>query len=146
MAPQVLVTPRSLAHTDLGGHVDTRSLAQPALPSTRELRGIALYDDHKDEIRFFGGLWLVPSQNDSTSVYKVRLGRLESCECRDFARHGEPCKHVYAATVARLKSRECAGCLGRFRGRDLLEVAADSLTFFEGDELCRVCAREHGAP
>ena len=42
-----------------------------------------------------------------------------------------------------------AGALGRWvhrgkrkgRGRDLVEVGADSLTFFEGDELCRQCWR-----
>ena len=144
MAPQVLVTPRSPAHTDLGGHVDTRSLAQPALPSTRESRGLALYEEHRDEIRFSGGLWLVPSQNDVASVYEVRLGRRESCECRDFARHSEPCKHVFAATIARSKTRECAGCFGRFRGRDLFEVGGDHLTFFEGEEFCHGCAHTHG--
>ncbi len=122
-----------------------QSLAQRARPSTRESRGIALYEEHKDEIRFERGLWLVPSQHDATSVYEVRLRRRESCECRDFARHGEPCKHVFAATIARSKTRECAGCSGRFRGRYLVEVGADSLTFFEGDELCRPCALSHGA-
>ena len=40
--------------------------------------------------------------------------------------------------------RECAGCSGRFRGRELLEVAGDHLAFFEGYELCGRCAHEHG--
>lgn len=39
--------------------------------------------------------------------------------------------------------RSCAGCGGRFRGRELVEVGDDSLTYFEGDELCGGCAREH---
>lgn len=43
-----------------------------------------------------------------------------------------------------IKLRSCAGCRGRFQGRDLFEVGGDNLTFFEGDELCRSCARNHG--
>ena len=34
--------------------------------------------------------------------------------------------------------RECAGCSGRFGGRDLVEVQ-ESLTYFEGDLLCHGC-------
>ncbi len=118
----------------------------PEHPSTRELRGLALYRDHADEIRFEGGVWLVPSQHDNTSIYEVVIGRHgEVCECADFERRGLACKHIHAATVARAKTRECAGCSGRFRGRDLVEVGDDSLVFFEGDELCRPCARTHGA-
>jgi hypothetical protein len=48
---------------------------------------------------------------------------------------------------AKPKSRRlggCAGCGGRFRGRDLFEVGDDNLTFFEGDRLCGPCARDHG--
>lgn len=43
-----------------------------------------------------------------------------------------------------IKLRSCAGCRGTFQGRDLFEVRDDHLTFFEGDELCRWCARNHG--
>ncbi len=43
-----------------------------------------------------------------------------------------------------IKLRSCASCRGRFEGRDLLAVGDDHLTFFEGDELCRSCARNHG--
>ncbi len=44
------------------------------------------------------------------------------------------------------KTRSCSGCYGRFPGRDLIEITEDhgSLTFFEGDELCPQCARDHG--
>jgi hypothetical protein len=42
------------------------------------------------------------------------------------------------------RSRTCAGCNDRFLGQDLIEVGDDHLTFFEGDELCRPCARAHG--
>ncbi len=114
-------------------------------PSTRELRGLQLYRDHADEIRFEGGVWLVPSLSEATTVYEVRLGtRGASCECRDHGFRHVDCLHIHAATVARAKTRECAGCSGRFRGRDLVEVGDDSLVFFEGDELCRPCARAHG--
>ena len=124
-----------------------RSVAHPTRLTTRELRGIALYEEHAEEIRFAMdlGAWLVPSQrHGGTSVYEVRLGRRESCECRDFGRRHESCKHVYAATIARSKTRRCAGCGGRFRGRDMVEVGDDNLTFFEGDPLCRPCAGRHG--
>ena len=40
--------------------------------------------------------------------------------------------------------RGCASCGERFLGRDLFAVGEDHLTFFEGDELCRPCARRHG--
>ncbi len=124
--------------------IDQKSSA-PAPPSTREARGLALYLDHKDEIRFERGVWIVPSLSEKTTVYEVRLGtRGASCECRDHGFRHVDCLHIHAATVAKAKTRECAGCSGRFRGRDLVEVGDDSLVFFEGDELCRPCARAHG--
>jgi len=43
-----------------------------------------------------------------------------------------------------IKLRSCASCRGKFEGRDLFAVIDDHLTFFEGDELCRSCARNHG--
>ena len=122
-----------------------KTIAHEAPRSTREQRGIALYEEHGERIRFEGGVWLVPSQGAGTSVYEVVIGRRgDVCECPDFEHRGVSCKHIVAATIARAKTRTCAGCSGRFRGRDLLEVSADSLTFFEGDELCRPCARDHG--
>ncbi len=61
--------------------------------------------------------------------------------------HGD-LEHVSEITERALypviKLRSCAGCRGRFQGRDLFEVTDDNLTFFEGDELCRSCARNHG--
>jgi hypothetical protein len=44
------------------------------------------------------------------------------------------------------KLRSCAGCSGRFVGRDLYEVMDwhESLMFFEGDRICEQCARNHG--
>jgi hypothetical protein len=120
------------------------SVAQPTRPSTRESRGIALYRDHADEIRFERGVFLVPSLSEATTVYEVRIGtRGSSCECADYGYRGLDCLHIHAATIAKAKTRTCAGCSGRFRGRDLFEVEDDDLTYFEGDELCRECARGH---
>ena len=57
-------------------------------------------------------------------------------------------EHVGDVTARALfpvsKLGTCADCGGRFSGRDLFEVSDDHLTFFEGDELCRSCARNHG--
>jgi predicted nucleic acid-binding Zn finger protein len=38
----------------------------------------------------------------------VFTDELETCSCPDYQRHKQPCKHVYAATVYRSKSREAA--------------------------------------
>jgi hypothetical protein len=122
------------------------TIAHPAHQTTRELRGIALYEEYSADIRFEQGVWYVPSQHDITSVYEVRLGRRESCECQDFEHRGEPCKHIICATIARAKTRQCAGCSKRYPHREIVEVQEwhESLTFFEGDALCASCALNHG--
>jgi hypothetical protein len=50
------------------------------------------------------------------------------------------------AVLPTTRLRPCAGCGGRFIGRDLYTVMDwhESLTFFEGDSLCEECARNHG--
>jgi hypothetical protein len=50
------------------------------------------------------------------------------------------------AVLPTTRLRPCAGCGGRFIGRDLYTVMDwhESLTFFEGDRLCEECARNHG--
>jgi SWIM zinc finger len=116
----------------------------PAQPSTRELKGIALYRDHGDEISYLDGTWLVPSQHDATTVYEVTLGRHESCECEDYGHRGGSCKHIVAATIAKAKTAPCSGCGTRHKHRDLTEVPEDHLSYFEGDFLCRECAAGHG--
>ena len=55
-----------------------------------------------------------------------------------------PAKAAPASAKKRKKRRECAGCSGRFRGQDIVELDDDSLVFFKGDELCRPCAHVHG--
>ena len=126
----------------------TTSLAQVER-TTRAERGLALFEEHGPEIRFEDGVWLVPSKHEATSVYEVTLGRRgEFCECADFEiRHPDGgCKHIVAATIARAKTAVCDGCGQRHRRRDLYEVEEhhESLTFFEGDELCEECALSHG--
>lgn len=95
-------------------------------PNTRELRGIALFEERGHEIRFEDGVWLVPSESSGTSVYEVVIGRRgDVCECRDFTeprrgrQMGDPCKHIIAATIARAKTATCSGCGSRFPHREL---------------------------
>ncbi len=80
----------------------------PAPPPTRELRGLKLYREHGDEIIHEGrGVYRVPGCSGGT--YTVDLAvftdKPETCNCPDYQRHKQTCKHVYAATVARAKSR-----------------------------------------
>ena len=128
-----------------GNPLSITSVQRDERQSTRELRGLALFEEHGSEITFEDGVWFVPSQHDGTSVYEVTLGRRgESCECMDFERRGSACKHVHAATIARAKTAPCMGCAQRFPRRALHEVDGDNLTFFEGDLLCRSCGIAHG--
>lgn len=109
----------------------------------RERRGIALYRERSKEIEHLKGrTWAVPSCSGE-GLYQVDL-RAETCECPDFSRREENCKHIYAAAIARAKSGGCAGCGKRVRRRELREVGPENLTFFEGDGLCGPCADSHG--
>jgi hypothetical protein len=121
-----------------------KSLARPGRTrSTREERGIAIFDERGDEIEHVKGwTWLVPSCSGDV-LYGVDL-KSESCECPDFEGRGLPCEHVYAARIARSKCGECSGCRRKVRFRDLHEVGDDNLTFFEGDAVCERCAMDHG--
>ena len=129
----------------------TTESSTPAHPPTRELRGITLFRDHADEIRFdpVEKVWLVPSQHElGTSVYEVVLGRRgESCECKDFEFRGEACKHILAATIARAKSTTCSCCGQRVSWKFVTEVQEDDelLAWFVGDRLCDDCRPGHWA-
>jgi len=86
----------------------TKDTAPPPAPSTRELRGLKLYREHADEVIHEGhGVYMVPGCSGGT--YTVDLAVFtdepETCSCPDYQRHKRPCKHVYAATVARAKAR-----------------------------------------
>ncbi len=79
----------------------------PAHPATRELRGIKLYREHGDEIIHEGhGIYTMPGcSGGSYRVDLAAFGGEESCNCPDYQRHKQPCKHVYAGTIYRSKAR-----------------------------------------
>ncbi len=88
--------------------MDTASLAQSALlpKATRErvMRGVALFRERGEEItpKPNGGL-SVPGSNGRS--YRVSLAGDGRCGCLDYLKRRRPCKHVYAATIYRAKSR-----------------------------------------
>ena len=122
-------------------------------PTTPEpayvLRGLGLFELHAGEILHSyrgAGRFVVPSGSAANGLYEVRVGtrpERNKCECRGFASH-KHCSHVVAAGRVAKRSGVCDGCGERFWSRDLFEVGAESLSFFEGDVLCRGCARDHG--
>jgi uncharacterized Zn finger protein len=87
--------------------MDTISITHPAPPPTRELRGLKLHRERGHEIESIGkGRYEVPGCSGGS--YRVDLapfGGTESCNCPDFRRHHDTCKHLVAATVARAKAR-----------------------------------------
>jgi hypothetical protein len=124
----------------------TTTIPEPATTDTRERRGLELYRERGDEIKHVrGSVWSVPSCSRE-GVYLVDLAE-GICTCADMPPAGEACKHETAATVACAKSGVCAGCGLRFRQRELVELhegTHDSLTYFDGDLLCRACADNAG--
>jgi hypothetical protein len=125
--------------------MDARKSSARAHVSTREQRGLALAQERTAEIwRVDRWKWRVPSTTTET-VYIVSL-KPEFCPCTDYTRTGVTCKHMYAAWAVRAKYGTCEGCGRRYRRRDLVEVTEEheSLTWFEGDQLCADCARGSG--
>ncbi len=115
----------------------------PAPPATRFERGIALAQEHFEEItRVAPWIWSVPSCSGA-GVHAVDL-KHGTCTCADRTPTGETDKHVTAAKFVKAKTATCLGCGERFRHRDLLEVGEDNLSFFEGDLVCIGCAGAHG--
>jgi hypothetical protein len=127
--------------------VDTTTVAHPrAVPNTRELRALALAEEHFEEIATShrGGLYTVPSLHGEHGYQVTYTAREEACSCKDWE-FGHTCYHVLAAAVVRAKTSVCSGCGHRFRYRELVEVLEeDHLTFYEGDVVCEACARNHG--
>jgi hypothetical protein len=119
--------------------------AHPSTP--RQGRARDIYREHAREIAESaeGAIFHVPSGTGGTRYYVVSLSRWV-CECADFEHRGESCKHLIAAEMVRSSSASCAGCSGRFLRADLHEVTEDheSITWFVGDRLCRMCALSHG--
>lgn len=119
------------------------SSATRAQPTTRFERGIALAVEHFEEItRIAPWSWSVPSCT-GYGEYRVDL-KHGTCNCPDRTPEGERCKHETAARYVKAKTATCAGCSERFRHREMVEVDDENLTFFEGDLVCRTCARAHG--
>jgi hypothetical protein len=117
--------------------VDTKSITQPAPPTTRFERGLALAQERFEEItRVAPWIWSVPSCSGA-GVHAVNL-KHGTCSCADRTPAGETDKHVTAAKYVKAKTATCSGCSERLRHRDLYEVG-ESLTYFEGDLLCPEC-------
>ena len=88
--------------------MDTRSLAHPAHPPTREERALELYRTRGHEIRHVtADNYLVPACS-GRGFYAVRYGGdVESCDCPDFefGRGGRSCKHLLAVGIYHAKHR-----------------------------------------
>ncbi len=125
--------------------MDTARIAHPRTPNTRELRALALAEEHFDQIAAShrGGTYAVPSCTGEGFYSVTYTAREESCECKDWE-FGHTCKHVLSVAVVRAKTGICCECGRRFRHRDLYPVGEDHLTYFEGDQLCKCCAMGAG--
>jgi len=66
----------------------------------RELKALELAA--RADIRFVDGVWKVPSQTSPTTTYRVTIDP-PSCECDDFTKRREACKHVLAAQIVNEK-------------------------------------------
>ena len=113
------------------------TVAQRAFERAR--RGLQAWRD--GAVGRCGGEWVVAAERGGR-IYRVDL-KAQTCSCPDFEHRGETCKHLFAATVARAKTAECAGCGERFPHRELVELVEDNhdgLTYFDGDRLCGECA------
>jgi transposase len=54
------------------------------------------------------GWWMVPSQSER-KTYRVHLSKgYANCECADFKKRGEACKHIVAACVMQIKQEQNA--------------------------------------
>ena len=130
--------------------VTSRSLAQPrTVPNTRELRALELYRTRGHEIRHVGAdLYLVPSctRAPGRGFYSVDY-REETCDCPDFLRRRENCKHILAVGVLAAKRRwRPHACNDGWITLGQLVVAPE--TGEETEEyalyLCRRCANADG--
>ena len=120
-----------------------QSLAHPApRPNTRELRALELYRTRGHEIRHVDqDLYLVPSCT-GRGFYSVDY-REETCDCPDFLRRGENCKHILAVGVLAAKRRRRPHACNH-GWITLGQIALDPETGEETEEyalyLCRRCS------
>jgi transposase len=72
----------------------------------RQMRGMELAETRT--IRKRDGWWWVPSQTGSR-LYRVQISKkFATCECADFAKRGQACKHIVAACVMQIKQEKNA--------------------------------------
>jgi transposase len=72
----------------------------------RQIRGMELAETRT--IRKRDGWWWVPSQTGS-KLYRVQLtAKFATCECPDFERRGQACKHIVAACVMQIRQEQNA--------------------------------------
>lgn len=73
------------------------------VPNTREMRALALWRSHGEQIRHLSGpYYRVPSQDGQRS-YDVEYGERERCACPDYLYRGGSCVHLYALGIATAK-------------------------------------------
>jgi hypothetical protein len=78
---------------------------------SREQRGLALYRGRRGEfVRVSRDVVSVPSGSRRGLYYRVDLER-QSCECRDFQRHHDTCKHLAAAEAYAAWVRKAASTI-----------------------------------
>ena len=88
--------------------MDSASVA----PDARAMRALALYRERGAEIERTGPFtYLVPSCTVSEAGSWAVNYRRETCDCPDFERRGQNCKHLYAVGIHRAKRR--GGSAGR---------------------------------
>ena len=124
------------------------TIAQPRTRpnrNTRELRALERYRTRGHEIRHVDqDLYLVPSRT-GRGFYSVDY-REETCDCADFTRRRENCKHILAVGVLvakrRSRLRQVCACNGGWT--TIGQIALDEETGEEVEEyalyLCRRCA------
>ncbi|MDP8899628.1 MAG: SWIM zinc finger domain-containing protein [Actinomycetota bacterium] len=100
------------------------SLAHPGHETTTRVeRAAKLFEEHFERFAYAGGgVYLVPSGTEATSVYEVSLRGGERCECADFEHRGGRCKHIIALRIFKAKTGTCAGCGERHRHEEMVEV------------------------
>jgi len=120
----------------------TTTIPETARTDTRERRGLELYRTRGHEIHQAGeDLYLVPSCT-GRGFYSVDY-REETCDCPDFLRRRENCKHILAVGVLAAKRRRRPhACNDGWV--TLGQLVVDPETGEESEEcalyLCRRCA------
>lgn len=65
---------------------------------SRQAKGLQIA--HTAKISHIENLWIIPSQS-SSKKYAVDLDpKAPTCTCKDYKKHGQKCKHIYAAEFA----------------------------------------------